>query len=240
MKQRILMITGWGGGEQLLNPLKQSLEQRGYQVELSNIFNVLDEEQLAQFVQHAAQFDVIAGWSLGGELAIVLAHEVFKQTGEAKTLITMASNPCFVATDNWKHAMSADDFIQFRQSFNIDPVATLKRFGLLVTKGVTTAKSDFNKMQSLLHAQPMSLLKQGLDMLEQLNLVNILKNYIGHQLHLFAEHDALVPYQVSYDMQKIAAKFIQVVELKNTAHSFPFVQVELTCQELIHFMESSV
>lgn len=240
MKQRILLITGWGGGEQLLNPLKQSLEQRGYRVELSNIFNALDEEQLAQFVQRAAQFDVIAGWSLGGELAIVLAHEVFKQTGQAKTLITMASNPCFVATDHWQHAMSVDDFTQFRQSFNTDPVATLKRFGLLVTKGVTTAKSDFNRMQALLSAQPMSLLRQGLEMLQQLNLVNILKNYTGHQLHIFADQDALVPCQIMQDMQKIPAKLIQVVQLKNVAHSFPFIEVELTCQEMIHFMESSV
>ncbi len=65
MKQRILLITGWGGGEKLLNPLKQLLEQQGYTVELSNIFNALDEQVLAQQVEQAIKFDVIAGWSLG-------------------------------------------------------------------------------------------------------------------------------------------------------------------------------
>ena len=42
MKQRILLITGWGGGAQLLAPLQQALQQQGHYVELINIFNALD------------------------------------------------------------------------------------------------------------------------------------------------------------------------------------------------------
>ena len=240
MKQRILLITGWGGGEKLLNPLKQLLEQQGYAVELSNIFNALDEQVLAQQVEHAIKFDVIAGWSLGGELAMRLVHDVALKTSQNKTLITMASNPSFVAHENWRHAMSVDDFHQFKQSFEHDPITILKRFGLLVTKGVETAKSDFNTMQTMLHAQPMSLLKQGLAILEQFNLVEILKNYTGRQLHLFADYDALVPREIVQDMQKINAKSIQIVTLKNAAHSFPFIQVEKTCDEITKFIESSV
>ncbi|MCU4414808.1 hydrolase [Acinetobacter sp. WU_MDCI_Axc73] len=240
MKQSILLITGWGGGEKLLNPLKQLLEQQGYTVELSNIFNALDEQVLAQQVEQAIEFDVIAGWSLGGELAILLADEILKKTGQAKTLITMASNPCFVARDEWPNAMSMNDFALFKQSFKQDPVSTLKRFGLLVTKGIKTAKSDFNTMQTMLHAQPISLLKQGLAILEQFNLVDILKNYTGQQLHLFADHDALVPCEIVQDMQKINATTIQIMIIKNAAHSFPFIQVEKTCEEITKFIKSSV
>lgn len=240
MKQRILLITGWGGGEQLLNPLKQALAQDGYAVELSNIFNALDEQVLAQHVEQAMQFDVIAGWSLGGELAMRLVDEIAQKTGETKLLITMASNPSFVARENWPHAMSLDDFHQFKQSFQQDPITTLKRFGLLVTKGIETAKSDFNTMQTMLHAQSMSLLKQGLAILENFDLVSILKKYTGNQLHLFADHDALVPCQIVQDMRRIDAKSIQIVTIENAAHSFPFIQVEKTCKEITKFIESSV
>lgn len=240
MKQSILLITGWGGGEKLLNPLKQALEQQDYDVELSNIFNALDQQVLEQQIDRAIKFDVIAGWSLGGELAMRLAYEVAEKTGQAKTLITMASNPSFVAHDDWSHAMSADDFTLFKQSFEQDAITTLKRFGLLVTKGVETAKTDFNTMQMMLRAQPVSLLKQGLEILEQFNLVDILKNYTGRQLHLFADHDALVPYQIVEDMQKIHAKSIKIVELENTAHSFPFIQVEKTCKEIVNFINLDV
>ncbi|WP_130802297.1 hydrolase [Acinetobacter ihumii] len=240
MKQRILLITGWGGGEQLLNPLKQALEQQGYAVELSNIFNALDEQILSQQVERASQFDVIAGWSLGGELAMQLVDEIAQKTGETKLLITMASNPSFVAHENWPHAMSVEDFNQFKYSFEQDPITTLKRFGLLVTKGIDTSKSDFNTMQTMLHAQPMSLLKQGLAILEQYNLVDVLKNYKGRQLHVFADHDALVPCKIVQNMQKIDAKSIQIVTLENTAHSFPFIQVEKTCHEITKFIELDV
>ena len=240
MKQSILLITGWGGGEKLLTPLQQALEQQGYTVELSNIFNALDEQVLAQQVERASQFDVIAGWSLGGELAMCLVHEIAQKTGETKQLITMGSNPSFVAHENWPHAMSVNDFYQFKQSFERDPITTLKRFGLLVTKGVETAKSDFNTMQTMLHAQPMSLLKQGLAILEQFNLVDILKNYAGQQLHLFADHDALVPCQIVQDMWKMDAKSIQIMTIENAAHSFPFIQVEKTCEEITKFIQSSV
>lgn len=240
MKQSIFLITGWGGGEKLLNPLKHALQAQGHRVTLSNIFNAFDAAIFNEKVQIAMQHDVIVGWSLGGELAIVLADEIAKRTGIYKPLITLASNPCFVAHANWETAMTCTEFDAFKAAFEQSPVATLKRFGLLVTKGVNSAKSDFNFMQTLLRAQPISLLQHGLNLLEQYNLVNNLAHYQGHQLHLFAKYDALVPDQIVENMRKIDAKWITCKLLDNAAHSFPFTQVDKTCQEIIGFLNTSV
>ena len=65
LNQRILLITGWGGGTKLLQPLAHALQHKGHSVELINIFNGLDAQVLQQHAEQAKDFDVIIGWSLG-------------------------------------------------------------------------------------------------------------------------------------------------------------------------------
>lgn len=65
LNQRILLITGWGGGTKLLQPLSHALQHKGHSVELINIFNGLDTQALQQYTEQAKDFDVIIGWSLG-------------------------------------------------------------------------------------------------------------------------------------------------------------------------------
>lgn len=237
MIYKILLITGWGGGIELLRPLHEALAQKGHVIERMNIFNAQDDEILQQHVELAAKFDVIVGWSLGGQLATLLVNQIEKQYAEQKILITLASNPCFVAQLDWSTAMSVETFIQFKQSFEQDAISTLKRFGLLVCQGASSAKKDFLAMQKLIRPQPIALLKQGLQLLEQLNLVEIYKNYQGRQLHVFAEYDALVPYQVERKIKDLAAKNLSVVSIDRASHGFPCFMVEQTVQIIEDFIQ---
>jgi len=234
---KILLITGWGGGAELLRPLHEALAQKGHIVERINIFNALNDEILQQYVELAAKFDVIVGWSLGGQLATLLVDQIQQQYAEQKILITLASNPCFVAQLDWSTAMPVETFIQFKQSFEQDAISTLKRFGLLVCQGASSAKKDFLAMQKLIRPQPIALLKQGLQLLEQLNLVEIYKNYQGRQLHVFAEYDALVPYQIAQNIQNLAAKNQSVISVEGASHGFPCFMVEQTVQIIEDFIQ---
>ena len=233
---KILLITGWGGGAELLKPLHEALEQKGHSVERMNIFNALDEDILQQQVEHAVKFDVIIGWSLGGQLATLLANQIQQQYAEQKVLITLASNPCFVAQADWSTAMPVETFMQFKQSFEQDAISTLKRFGLLVCQGANSAKKDFVGMQKLIRPQSIALLRQGLQLLEQLNLVELYENYQGKQLHVFAEHDALVPYQVVQNIDDLAANNLSVVSIESASHGFPCFMVEQTVQIIEDFI----
>ena len=239
LSKKILLITGWGGGAELLKPLHDALEQKGYLVERINIFNALDSEVLQQHVELAVKFDVIVGWSLGGQLATLLVNQIQQQYDEQKLLITLASNPCFVAQTNWTTAMPVETFIQFKQSFEQDAITTLKRFGLLVCQGTSSAKKDFLAMQKLIRPQAIALLRDGLQLLEQLNLVGLYENYQGRQLHVFAEHDALVPYQVVQNIQNLAAKNLTVVSIDDASHAFPCFMVEQTVQVIEDFIYST-
>ena len=236
MNQRILLITGWGGGTKLLNSLQQALQQRGYDVELINIFNALDDAVLQQYVEKAKNVDVIIGWSLGGQLATLLVDQVEKQYAEQKVLITLASNPCFVANAEWQVAMDQSTFQNFKQSFENDAITTLKKFGYMVCQGVETTKADFLILQSLIQAQKIELHKEGLTLLENLNLVSILKNYTGHQYHLQAKQDYLVNYKVSENLSKLGAKFLDV-ELISGSHGFPVFKSDETTDKICQYLQ---
>ena len=240
LSKKILLITGWGGGAELLKPLQEALEQNGHSVERINIFNALDDEVLQQHVERAVKFDMIVGWSLGGQLATILVNQIQQQYNEQKALITLASNPCFVAQADWMTALPVESFMQFKQSFEQDAITTLKRFGLLVCQGTSSAKKDFLAMQRLIRPQPIALLRQGLKLLEQLNLVEMYKNYQGRQLHVFAESDALIPYQVMRKIKDLAAKNLSVISVESASHGFPCFMVEQTVQIIEGFIQPIV
>lgn len=234
--QNILLITGWGGGTKLLASLKQALEAKGHTVELINIFNALDEHILQEQVEKAKDFDVIIGWSLGGQLAILLVDQILKQFQQQKTLITLASNPSFVQNEEWHTAMDQLTFQNFRQSFEHDAIATLRKFGFMVCQGTATHKQDFITLQGLIQPQNLDILKQGLNCLEQLNTVSILKKYIGHQYHLFAKQDFLVSYKVVENIQNFNAKFL-AVELVSGSHGFPIFQFESITDKICQYLQ---
>ncbi|ENU22645.1 hypothetical protein F993_02546 [Acinetobacter proteolyticus] len=234
---KILLITGWGGGAELLKPLHEALAQKGHSIERINIFNALNDDILQQHVELAVKFDVIIGWSLGGQLAALLVDQIQQQYAEQKVLITLASNPCFVAQADWMAAMPVETFIPFKQAFEQDAISTLKRFGLLVCQGASSAKKDFVAMQKLIRPQQIALLRDGLQLLEQLNLVELYENYQGKQLHVFAEHDALVPYQVIRNIDDLAAKNLSVVLVDGASHGFPCFMVEQTAQIIEDFIQ---
>ena len=236
MQQRILLITGWGGGTGLLQPLQHSLKQHGIQVDVLNIFNAADPVQFQQQLERAKDYSVLMGWSLGGQLATLLA-DALAQSGQApQALISLASNPCFVAQAAWPHAMAPKTFQQFKQGFAEDAAATLKRFGYLVCQGSAQSRQDLQKLQSLIQPQSLTLLKQGLALLEQLNLVTILKNYPAPQYHLLARVDQLVPCQVAQDLQNLAAKNLQV-EVVAGSHGISLFETEVVTQKIIDYLE---
>jgi pimeloyl-[acyl-carrier protein] methyl ester esterase len=240
LNQKVLLITGWGGGTKLLNSFKQALENKGHSVELINIFNALDEHALQQQAEKAKAFDVIIGWSLGGQLAALLADEISKQYHQQKVLITLASNPCFVEScienAEWHTAMPQATFQSFKQSFQQDAIATLRKFGFMVCQGVKTTKENFATLQSLIQPQNLDILKQGLNCLEQLNNVSILKNYAGHQYHLFAKQDFLVSYKIAENFQNFNAKFLET-ELISGSHGFPVFQYDSITDKICQYLQ---
>lgn len=236
--QKILLMSGWGVGTRPLEEFQTTLTDQGFQVDLIDIFDALDTTCLAKHIDLAEGYDVLMGWSLGGQLATLLAQGVFEKTGKNKILMTIASNPCFVANDAWDVGMSASTFLNFQQSFEKMPLMTLKRFCYLVTQGGTKAKQDWQWLQSLTNEENKSLKIQGLDMLQHFNMVSILKNYQGHQYHLFAQDDGLVAYQVVENIKNLKAKFLKI-EAVSGSHGAIIFQAKAISHKIVQYLKKN-
>lgn len=236
---KILLISGWGLGTQVLNEFVQQLEQQltpQHQIEVWDIFDPNNAAVLAEKVQAAADKDVLIGWSLGGQLALLLANAIYQQIQVAKPVIACMSNPCFVAQENWPHAMPKVQYEQFKHAVMLQPQQALKRFCALVTLGSVTPRERAKHLQEQLVNIDLSYQQAHLYLLEQLNLVDILKSYPGKMLFINSENDMLVPYKVIQNIAHFNADHLNLVKI-SAAHDAILFDTSLVIEPILQFLQ---
>jgi pimeloyl-[acyl-carrier protein] methyl ester esterase len=195
MRNRLLLLPGWGFGCQSLAPLAAALQglQADLRVQLEPLplLNSLDINEWLDELDASLPEDVwLGGWSLGG----MLATELAARRGERCCgLITLASNACFVARHDWPQAMPGATFAAFLAECEAGPASAMKRFSLLCAQGAADARG---LARLLLASAPQSSAAERLTQLQLLAALDTraaLQRYAGPQLHLFAGNDALLP-----------------------------------------------
>ena len=94
---------------------------------------------------------VLAGWSLGGQLALQWA---LRYPRRVRKLILVATTPKFVSAPDWPHGMDDADFGDFSGLVANAPVQALRRFLLLETRGDAQARTVARQLEVLLGARP--------------------------------------------------------------------------------------
>jgi pimeloyl-[acyl-carrier protein] methyl ester esterase len=226
MRDRLVLLSGWGLGISPLEPLAAALrgldEHLRVEVEplpefgVSTFGNVELGELLDELDATLPDNAWLGGWSLGGMLAAELAA---RRGDRCCGLVTFASNTCFVSRDAWPSAMPPEDFDAFLAGCNSDPLGTLKRFSLLCVQGA----EDPRGLARLLYAgaphTPTDVLLNGLKLLGQLDTRLALQAYRGPQLHLYAGLDALVPAEAASDVLTLLPD-VEVGLIEQASHAF--------------------
>ncbi|MEZ5569002.1 MAG: malonyl-ACP O-methyltransferase BioC [Halioglobus sp.] len=153
---------------------------------------------------------VYVGFSLGGQLATALASRVPERVAG---LVTVCSNPRFVAGDGWP-GMPSKTFEEFSTAYTEAGIATLARFGALQVLGCRERGALLRLLKALTHSARAEgarfsarapapvvdldtacahALHSGLHWLAQLDLRAELARLTVPQWHLLAGNDALVP-----------------------------------------------
>ncbi|MBD8614508.1 alpha/beta fold hydrolase [Pseudomonas putida] len=194
MSDRLILLPGWGLGSGALDPLVTAL--RGLAEPVQVQIEALPDPDAAGLAGWLDALDArlpegvwLGGWSLGG----MLATELAARRGErCPGLLTLASNPCFVARADWPNAMSAQTFEAFLAGCEADPKTLLKRFASLCAQGAADPRGLSRRLTV---AEPGSTqtLVEGLHVLAELDTRAALQAFGGRQLHLFAAGDSLVP-----------------------------------------------
>jgi len=202
----LVLIHGWGFTASAWDGLLPQLESEFclYRVILPGF----DSDQSAA-ADHAAlvNLDALAdqlvtaipqpalwlGWSLGGTLAAAVAA---RHPDNVTGLLTLASNPCFVAQVDWP-GMAPATFDAFYRGIGDDAPKTLGRFLLLQGQGDSAARAVVRGLKPALATTAAARgLLAGLDWLGE----DHRGCFVGLSMprrYLFGDGDALVPAAVA-------------------------------------------
>jgi len=137
---------------------------------------------------------VLAGWSLGGELALALAQH-FPERIAALALI--ATTPRFRTCEGWDFGCDAKHFAGFEAAVASASPRLLNRFFALMLHGDEISRRDYNALsrEAVDRTHPVSEagLRAGLTLLAALDLRSATGDISAPTLVMHGEHDAIVP-----------------------------------------------
>lgn len=175
-------------------------------------------EQVAKVAPPQA---VWLGWSMGGMVAARLAQRF---PARVEALITVATNPRFVADASWPHAVPPAVLTQFRALFAEDWQGTLIRFLALQCKDSATMKDDIRSLKDMVfhHGLPATkALRCGLEILQDADLREAFQQLTVPVLHVLGANDNLIPVQVQHDLQSLQPH-ARIAVIDQVAH-LPFL-----------------
>jgi len=221
MRNRLILLPGWGLGVSPLEPLAAALQ--GLDEHLRVEIEPLPELETADLQEWLAELDAslpqdawLGGWSLGGMLASELAA---RRGDRCCGLLTLASNPSFVAHEQWPSAMAGETFDAFLAGCQADPRLTLKRFSLLCAQGGEDPRGVSRLLLGGAPNTSPAVLMAGLELLAQLDTRQALQAYRGPQLHLFAGLDGLVPAEAAGDLLALLPD-VEIGLIEQAGHGF--------------------
>jgi len=173
---------------------------------------------------------VLAGWSLGGMLAMEIAR-CFPD--RVDSLVLIATTPRFRATDGWGYGCDDATFAAFNVAVSSASPRALNRFFALMLHGDDLPRSHYNELaRQAVDRQKQATtagLQAGLELLATLDLRERLPDMPA--LLLFGEQDAIVPADAG---RWLAAHLPGAVvhELRDCGHA-PFLSRPEQCNTIL-------
>jgi pimeloyl-[acyl-carrier protein] methyl ester esterase len=204
--QAIFMLPGWAMPKECFYELAQKLSAN-YYVVLVNLPGISLDAGLIKQAKIGPNYDIDAlteqlistapknawwlGWSLGGMISTYVAAH---RSSCVRGLITIASSPAFVQSDDWQQAMPLKDFENFERLIANDADTGMKRFVALQSKGSQDASAIRKQLTKWVGPESSIelALEGGLHLLKHLDVRRELEILDLPSLHLLGENDVLV------------------------------------------------
>jgi pimeloyl-[acyl-carrier protein] methyl ester esterase len=213
--QPLVFFHGWGFDCRIWLELALAIESR-YQLYLVDLpgFGLSSPMEWELFKQkllsELPEFFAIAGWSMGGLLAMRLALEEPKRITH---LISISSSPCFIKEKLWPGVDKAV-LANFLLNLGNDPQTIIAQFVNLQLQNQPWRYQNR-------HLPELTSLRAGLEILAEWDLRESLANFDKPACFMFGRLDAITPRTTMTAMQKIYPDFDYVMFSK-AAH-MPFL-----------------
>ncbi|WP_194868749.1 pimeloyl-ACP methyl ester esterase BioH [Pseudoalteromonas sp. PPB1] len=231
MQSEIVLLHGWGMNKQVWQLSIEQLQQvqplpvrainlagfggAAFPAHCKSLDDLADE-----IATELADGSVLIGWSLGGLVALNLAH---RYPAKVAKVVMVASNPCFVEQPDWP-GIKPKVLAGFKQALADDSAKTIERFLAIQAMGSEHARDDIKQLRQLLaqlpapHPEALSL---GLDALNRCDYRAYFRELTQPVFGLFGRLDALVPGDVIERMSALNPHFKAFV-LPKASHA-PFI-----------------
>ncbi|WP_341205943.1 pimeloyl-ACP methyl ester esterase BioH [uncultured Psychrosphaera sp.] len=227
----IILLHGWGMNRQiwgeLYTLLPDEIQQRircldlpGYgdnRVELAEYDLCSLTDWLAAQINEPS---VVIGWSLGGLIAQNLA---FHYPDKVSKIGLVSTSPRFMQDETWP-GIKPDVLTLFLSQLSQDHVKTVERFLAIQAMGSDSARQDITALKNVvLSVLPpeQTALKKGLNILQQVDLREQLKQLACPVFALFGKLDSLVPISVEHEVLMLNPN-IQTTRFEKCSHA-PFI-----------------
>lgn len=196
------------------------------------------DDTIAELSAYVNSLDpvVLVGWSLGGAISIELALRVPKAV---RAVISIASSPCFVATDRWPFGMTSVAFKGFCSELTGDWESVVDRFLALEALGSPNEKAELRWLRAAIYAHgkpdPAALIS-GLDMLGSIDLTDRLIELRMPSLWLGGLRDRIVPPQAIVAAAELSGGRVEIL---SAAHAPFLTHPELVASLIIALASSN-
>lgn len=204
MRPTLVMLHGWGmhGGvwAGLMARLAGRLEVdtpdlpgHGHSAEASSYAACSIEHLIDTLAAAAPARCTLAGWSLGGQLALLWAQ---RHPAQVERLVLMATTPKFLQAPDWPHGMAVPVLREFAAALAQDADVVLRRFLLLQAQGDTQARTVVRRLETVLKERPVpvrNVLEQTLNWLAGNDLRPLLPSIQQPALVLYGGRDGITP-----------------------------------------------
>ena len=199
--EAVVLIHGWGMHSGIWLDFAQALaathqviclDLPGHGLSQPLLNASLSQQTQALLASIAVDKFSVVGWSLGGLLAVEMANIAPERV---KSLVLLASNPCFVAQEQWP-GVKLEVLDSFARQLQADPQQTLMRFMALQVNGLSNAKLRLQQIKQAVLSRPaadLASLEQGLNTLKHEDVRKILANIKCPVSAVLAGRDTLVP-----------------------------------------------
>lgn len=231
-----VLLHGWGFTPQVWQPLMSVLDDVSPLLTPALPFTgdlAKDLEALATTLPPRVH---LAGWSLGGEIALAYAR---RYPDRVASLTLIASTPCFLQQTDWTTGQPASLLDDFSQRLVDNPAALLKRFAMLIRHGDPEAAKNRAMTDTLQAAAETDTtrLKHGLALLGSIDLREVMREAFAVPLQLIhGQADAVIPVDASLTLQSSMAAKLHV--LPGASHAIPLSHAPTLAQHLQTFWQT--
>lgn len=205
MSHPLVLINGWAMPETILAPLLTRIVE--VEVTIINLTDIpaLETQTIDQLIKYIHPLlpkkpFVLAGWSYGGILACAYAGVFSKNV---KSLLTLATNPCFIIRSDWQVGMAQNIFADFIMNFKKAPTKTLRKFCVLCSMGSQNRK-QLNEYLYKVIITELSVVEKSaaiLNILGTADVRSLLAKVGCPVIHLYGDQDVLVSESLSHIMK---------------------------------------